>query len=221
MESTKINEKYTLKKAPIGIDGTTLELYNVELDSIVEDLLNEDDIPEGTFPLWIKIWEASVVLAAHLLEHQNRLNDRTILEIGAGMGLSGLFLGARGFDVTITDYDEDALALLRLNANINGLEDHIRVDKLDFFQPRTAERYDIICGSELIYKEEFFRPLLFLFDDLLTPQGTVYLSHDVRRGPLKHFIQLAKERFDVETLVKTLKGSDRYHKIVIHQLKRQ
>ena len=59
--------------------------------------------------------------------------EAAILEIGAGMGVVGLFMGACGYRVTITDFDEEVLELLRLNAAHNGL-DTVSVRKLDWLE---------------------------------------------------------------------------------------
>jgi len=79
-----------------------------------------------------------------LTDHLVQINidkQKNILEIGAGMGITGLFLGAFGYNVTITDYEEDALELLRMNAEHNNLP-NVRVERLDWNNPNLTGKYD-------------------------------------------------------------------------------
>ncbi|MCK4467424.1 MAG: methyltransferase, partial [Desulfobacterales bacterium] len=121
MHTISVRNKYELELMPIAIGEKRLKLYGVKInDSFVDNLLQHEEKGANSFPFWVKIWEASIVLADHLIQI-NIQKDQKILEVGAGMGIAGLFLSAFGYDVTITDYDEDALELLRINAKQNNL----------------------------------------------------------------------------------------------------
>ncbi len=203
---------------PIAIGGKKLELYGIRnWDVFVNNLAEKGEEYINEFPFWVKIWEASIVLADHLirigLEKENE-----ILEIGAGMGVTGLFLGAFGHKVTITDYEEDALELLRMNVERNGLN-NVSVRKLDWNNPDLTGRYDIICGSELVYNETSIGPIINLFRKYLQPEGTVFLSHDFRRMCMIKFIGMVPGRFEIENIAKTLRCEDEVHKVIIHTLR--
>jgi len=216
MAPTDIREKYELEKMPIRIGGMEIGLFSIKLESFTDHLLQAEDIPIEAFPLWIKVWESAIILADHLMKHRPE-KEKRILEIGAGMGITGLFLGVCGFDVTVTDYDPEALQLLQLNVDHNGL-DHVTVEKLDWYQPELDGRYDIICGSELIYKEAFFKPLVRLFCESLHPDGVIYLAHDIRRWSLMKFIGMAADFFCIENTVRVLKGNQQTSEVVLHKL---
>jgi 2-polyprenyl-3-methyl-5-hydroxy-6-metoxy-1,4-benzoquinol methylase len=143
--------------------------------------------------------------------------EKEILEIGAGMGVTALFLSAFGHKVTVTDYEEDALELLRMNVEHNGLN-NVSVKKLDWYKPDLTQRYDIICGSELIYKERSIEPIINLFQRCLQPEGTVFLAHDLSRMCMVKFIGKVPGRFEIENIAKTLRQGENHHKILIHKL---
>ena len=213
-----IEEKYELELKPLTIAGRHLDIYVVsQWDQFVERLEEKEDAYIERFPFWVKIWEASIVLADHLMRLSLPL-DKTILEIGAGMGLVGLFLGAHGHHVTITDYQEDVLALLRKNVAHNDLK-NVAVKRLDWFKPEIKGPFDIICGSELIYKESFMGPIMDLFHKYLRPHGKIYLSHDYSRKCLMQFIGLIPGNFHIENVIKTMTGNDEKYRIVVHTLK--
>jgi len=216
MENT-ISDKYELELMPIAIGGKRLELYGIaNWDVFVERLEREGEEYVKSFPFWIKVWEASIVLTDYLVQI-NIDKQKNILEIGAGMGITGLFFGAFGYNVTITDYEEDALELLRMNAEHNNLP-NVRVERLDWNNPNLTGKYDIICGSEIIYNETFIGPIIKLFQRYLSSEGTVFLAHDIRRRCLIQFIGMVPGRFDIENVLKTMKGKEEVHRIVIHTL---
>lgn len=67
-------------------------------------------------------WEAGFYLAEFILTHPEMFRDKVCLELGSGIGLTGLVLGAVGpKQVVFTDYLEDpVLANLRLNVQNSG-----------------------------------------------------------------------------------------------------
>jgi len=218
MEALSIADKYELDVMPISIQGKTLELYGLSnWDSFVAKLEEKGEGYVHAFPFWIKIWEASIILADHMIA-LGLDKEKHVLEIGAGMGVTGLFLGAFGHQVTITDCEEEALQLLRLNIEHNNLN-HVQVKKLEWNNPDLPGHYDIICGSELIYKETFIDPLIRLFRKYLRPGGTVFIAHDIRRMCVMKFIGTVPGRFEIENVGKTLKGKDDIFKILVHTLR--
>jgi len=218
MNSTVSLDQLELEAKPIGIGGRRLEIFSVKnIDPIMAEL---EQKPEGAleaFPFWVKIWEASIVLADHLVGLKLDTRD-SVLEVGAGMGVTGLFLGAFGHPATLTDYNADALALLKKNAAHNQL-DNVQVKKLDWTDPDVSEQFDIICGSELIYKESDVAPLLHVLQRLIKPGGTIYLAHDIRRMSMITFLAEAGKHFDISHKGKSFTGKDQKIQVVVHTLK--
>jgi len=184
-------------------------------DAVETDFGNEAEYIDH-FPLWIKIWEASIVLCEYLTQLNLDLNAH-ILELGAGAGLTGMMLGRMGHPMTITDYDDHALALLQKNVKHNKLK-NVRVNKLDWFQSEVDETYDIIIGSELIYKEELIQPLLDLFLKCLKPEGKIFIAHDRVRRNMLPFLEKAEQYFQVHSTAKKLNTNDKQYRIAIHTL---
>ncbi len=218
MEALPISEKYELETVPIALGGNKLDLYQVKnWGHFIDTLADKGEEYISQFPFWIKVWKASIVLADHLLQMEID-KDKQILEIGAGMGVTGLCLGALGYRVTITDYEDDALELLRMNVEHNGL-DNVSVQKLDWNSPDLTNKYDIICGSELVYNETFIHPIMDLFRNYLAPGGIILMAHDIRRTCMMKFIGMVTGRFEIENVIKTLRGDGEVHKIIVHTLR--
>ncbi len=218
---TKLESKeYELEKIPVGIGGKKIELFSVKRWEAIENnpYATEEEYIQN-FPLWIKVWEASIVLSEHLAG-LNIDKEMNILELGVGMGLTGLVLGAMGYNVTITDFNEDALKLLQKNIDHNGLET-VQKKKLDWYAPDLERKYDIICGSELVCKENAMEPIVDLLHKYLKPEGFVYLAHDIRRNTMIKFVEKVKENFDTKIMIKTLKGKEEPIRISILILKHE
>ncbi len=198
---------FELETIPVAIGGKKLELLSVKRwDAIENNPFSTDEEYIKNFPLWIKVWEASIVLSEHLATINIKPNT-DILELGAGMGLTGLIFGAMGHNVTITDYNDDALEMLQKNADHNKIT-NIRVKKLDWFQPELEGMFDIICGSELIYKEDAIDPVINILKRYLKPEGSAYIAHDLKRLSMKMFVQKAREFFQIESRWRSLDGKE-------------
>lgn len=212
-----LHRQYNTYPTEIAVAGKRLKFFQTkEIESALDGVcIGEDGSVE--FPFWLKIWEASVVLA-NFLSRIPKDDDKKWLEIGAGMGVSGIFAAAFGHRITITDYNQDAIKFARANAALNGLE-NIDFALLDWTQPTVANQYDYIIGSEVIYKDELFDPLMKLFKILLSPQGTIFLAGDVRRrSPLK-FFDMLKTDFEIGRSSHTLRTQDEAYMIGLYRLR--
>ena len=113
---------------------------------------------------------AAIVLAQYLAGQQFAKGTR-LLELGAGLGAPGLAAAAAGCSVTLTDYEEQILDFERISAAASRLED-VRFEILDWKNPPEMEQYDIIVGAEILFREEFFEPLLRFMRKALKPGGS-------------------------------------------------
>jgi len=157
------------------------------------------------FPLWTKIWEASLVLA-HRLAATPPVAGQRWLELGAGLGVVGIVAAVFQHDITITEYDAHALNFIRANAHLNQCPQD-RIEHLDWLQPALARRFDRIVGSELIYNEKDFPALKRLFTSLLKPGGEILLAGEVRQTN-RAFLELMQADFHIEITRNTLRSEE-------------
>jgi len=175
----------------------------------IDRFLDERDIFHE-FPLWAKIWEASLVLAEHLAAMPVD-PKRRLLEIGCGVGVVGIVAAAFGHRVTMTEYNSHALYFARANAHANLSASNgagIEVMHLDWNHPNLAGRFDVIVGSEVIYKETDFQAILSLFETCLSPSGEIILAEGLRKTTMAFFSQ-ASARFDIKARRKTLRSKEK------------
>ncbi|MCF8146579.1 MAG: methyltransferase [Deltaproteobacteria bacterium] len=172
------------------------------------------------FPLWAKIWEASIVLADHLAAMPVD-PERRFLEIGCGVGVVGIVAAAFGHRITITEYNSDALDFARANvhANLSG-EDAaaIEVARLDWTRPQLDGRFDFVVGSEVIYKETDFQAILKLFETCLRPSGEIILAEGVRKTSLEFFRQVS-HRFHITARKRTLRSKGKEVRVILAEMR--
>lgn len=109
-------------------------------------------ISSAQWALFGVVWESSQVLA-HEMENFDIENKR-ILEVGCGLGLSSLLLSSRGADISATDYHPEAGRFLTQNIALNNGED-IPFARLDWGDPESGlGEFDVIIGADLLYEQQ-------------------------------------------------------------------
>ena len=121
----------------------------------LESFVNSQDIFKD-FPLWIKIWEASIILADYLAGLKVEPEKR-FLEIGCGIGLVGIVASAFGHQVTATEYNQDALNFARANALLNRAS-NIEIKDMNWNKPQLQGSFDTIIGSEISIRRVISNP---------------------------------------------------------------
>jgi predicted nicotinamide N-methyase len=157
----------------------------------LDRFVDTQDIFRG-FPLWSKLWEASLVLADYLAGITADPQER-ILEIGCGLGLVGVVASSFGHKVTMTEHNPDALNFARANAEINlsAVRSNLEICELDWNHPRLDGTFDRITGSEILYSEKDYGPLMELFKAYLRPGGEIILAEGVRKTSMGFFREMS------------------------------
>ncbi len=207
----RIRKKYKVGFSPLTIQD--LELQVLQVNDLEHLLQGKDPFANvQEFPFWIKLWEASMVLA-HVIASMPAKGKQTLLELGAGMGAPGLAAAGRGYEVTLTDYEPHILDFERVSAAANGFGD-IEFRMLDWLAPPDLEPFDRIIGAEILFRDEFFQPLLNVFKKYLKDDGEIYLAHDMRRQSVPKFLNLAQEDFNI-AVQKQVLTNDEGEKITV------
>lgn len=196
--------RYDVVFEPVNAAGRTLEILQLaDMSGYVEqiaDAAGKDETIE--LPFWAKIWPASMILS-HMLAAQQDIAGKTVLEIGAGVGVCGLFAAACGYETLITDIHPDALLFAQINVLHNGLADHASVARADFAEDRLGRRFDYVVGAEVLYIEKLHRGLVkFLSAHVKAEPGAeAILARDYFRKSSR-FFKLADKDFRI--MCKTL-----------------
>jgi predicted nicotinamide N-methyase len=112
---------------------------------------------------------------------------RKVLELGCGLGLPSLAAALRGADVLATDWADDAIELLRRNAERNAAT--LRVAHVRWSEPESLLRaapWDLVLGADLLYEERNAEQLAALLprlggETLLAEPGRPYAKEFLAR----------------------------------------
>jgi protein N-lysine methyltransferase METTL21A len=212
----QIRKKYQVAFEPLRVRDKELQLLQI---TDLEPLLGGKDPFQNVsdFPFWVKLWESSMVLA-DLMAVTPPKPKQTLLELGAGLGAPGLVAAASGYQVTLSDFDPLILDFQRVSAAASGLTG-VGFQLVDWQQPPDLPPFDTIIGAEILFREEFFGPLLKVFRKLLAPGGEIYLAHDVRRKSLIPFLHLAEKEYEIVARTRKLSSAEETLTIMINRLR--
>jgi predicted nicotinamide N-methyase len=155
-----------------------------------EELIDEAAFDEDEFlPYWAELWPSGLALARHVAALDPA--GLRVLELGCGLGLPSLAAALRGADVLATDWAEDAIELVRRNAERNGV--FVRAARVRWSDPEPLLRaapWDLVLGADLLYEARNAEQLA----DLIPKLGGETLLAEPGRPYAKEFL----ERFEAE-----------------------
>jgi predicted nicotinamide N-methyase len=187
--------------------------YTVLRPRDAEALISAEDFErDERLPYWADVWPSSLVLAERVLGERGA--GRTLLELGCGVGVVAVAAGRAGFDVTVSDYYEDALAFARVNLARDGHD--ARAALLDWRAlPDDLPRYDVVLASDVLYERPYAALVAEVIARALAPGGVALIA-DPGRVAAPEFVAAARERglrvaepdvvpFDVGTAVQQIR----------------
>jgi predicted nicotinamide N-methyase len=214
-----IRREHDTELVPITIRGRTLRFFQVkDLGEVFYRRLVAGETELSGLPFWGKIWEASIFLASYLMA-QPVVGERRILEIGAGMGVSGLFAATCGHQSTLSDHTEEVLRFTRANALLNDL-DQVPVLRIDWRDEPPEKPYDWIVGAEVVYHQPSYDALIRFFDQALKPRGTIFLAKRTDL-PATAFFALLTERFQFKRLDRVMRSGDEEYSFSLYAVRRK
>ena len=117
-------------------------------------------------PYWSYLWPAAAPFAK-ALQSAPWPRGAEILDLGAGIGLTGVASLVRGDRVVFSDYDPQSLLLCRHNTVRNGYDDPETL-LLDWRMP-LDRKFRVITGCEVTYEKRNHEPLIALLHQMLAP----------------------------------------------------
>lgn len=150
--------------------------------------------PLGTEPpYWALVWIGARAMAARLRSRPGLAGAR-VLDLGCGLGLTGVVAGIGGAHVTFVDYVDEAVAFARVNAEHHSLSDY-SARRLDFTADRLAERFDLILAADIVYDPDHYSALVEFLCTHLAADGTILLTESLRADAKRVIEMLARAGF--------------------------
>jgi predicted nicotinamide N-methyase len=140
-----------------------------------EALISEDDFArDERLPYWADVWPSSLVLAERLAAERPPAGA-TLLELGCGLGVVALAAASAGFDVTVSDYYEDALDFARVNLARAGQP--VRARLLDWRAlPDDLPRHALVVASDVLYEKPYAQLVADVLARTVAPAGRAIVA---------------------------------------------
>ncbi|XP_056870422.1 protein-lysine N-methyltransferase EEF2KMT [Takifugu flavidus] len=172
-----LDELYDALAEVVGTEDTTqcYKSYLLPSGDAVSLLENVALISVGTTGL--VTWEAALYLAEWALDHQEIFTNRTVLELGSGLGLTGITVCryCRPSRYIFSDCHPGVLQRLRTNIKLNGLMEEtpslVSVEELDWMAVTEEQikqiEADVIIAADVVYDPDVVPSLMKLLSNLL------------------------------------------------------
>lgn len=188
-------------------DGFTTRQFRVILPTSIDALLDHPATYEAFardeyMPYWAELWPSALMLGRAIAQQSWPANMQ-VLEVGCGLGLSGLVALALGMNVVFSDYDMAALDFAARNARRNGFK-QFRTLPLDWRCPPKGLQVPLLLAADVIYEARNISPLIRLMSAVLAPGGECWLSDPDRPHRQKFQAALTAQGFEFNAMPMTL-----------------
>lgn len=186
-------------------------LIEITIDAELQLMVPDPDLIQSTyqqlkqvdastpFPFWARIWASSLALKQYLQDHLDMVEQQTVLEIGAGIGVPSFAIRSFAHTITITDYDANAVALMQYN--IEQLHcTNMKALKADWTNFPLDLQADIVLLSDVNYAPDQYEPLLALIQRFINAGATIIIATPERMSSAP-FLTMVQSFVQYQTII--------------------
>ena len=210
--------EYDLQEVPYRFGDADFRFLSVRDSYALLDRIDpEEFVKDEQMPYWAEIWPAAVTLS-HVIMEELEIEGRSVIELGAGVGMASVAAAKRGARVVSTDYSTEALRFVVYNALVNAVS--LDTGRLDWRMVRGEERFDLVIAADVLYERVNLLPIVTAIESLLAEGGAAYIA-DPRRRLAEQFLELVRENgFEVTKSEMHDATGDRSVAVTIYKLER-
>ena len=165
--------QYPVQLTQIGAEKAIYIPAYEAVKTIYADLLALD--PATPFPYWAKVWPSAIALHNVLQKHPSLIRDKTLLELGAGIGLPALMIADITKSIIISDYNSEAVELLQKNIAHLQLQ-NAQAIQLDWNNVPENMKAEVMILSDVNYDPTQFETLTKLIEKFIHKGCAIILS---------------------------------------------
>jgi predicted nicotinamide N-methyase len=183
-----LRRRFRVAESAIAVGDREVDLLH---PASADDLISEEDyIRDERLPYWAEPWPSGLVLARAIAARQGR--GRRLLELGCGAGLVAVAASMAGFEVTATDYYDDALGFAWLNV-WRTTQRPIDTRMVDWRAlPDDLRAFDVVIASDVLYEKPYAALVAAAIAGTLAPRGVAVVADPGRVAApafLEHVIE--------------------------------
>ncbi|KAJ3683880.1 hypothetical protein LUZ60_014107 [Juncus effusus] len=128
------------------------------------------------------VWPGAVLMNNYLSNHAQILNDKDVIELGSGIGITGILCSRFCREVVLTDHNDEVLEIIQKNIELesstrNTSDSGLATEKLEWGnEEHTAQilqkhphGFGLILGADIYILFTFFFLLTFIFQHASVP----------------------------------------------------
>jgi predicted nicotinamide N-methyase len=165
--------QYPVQLTQISVDKAIYIPAYEAVKATYADLLDLD--PATPFPYWAKVWPSAIALLDVLKAHPHLIQNKHVLEIGAGIGLPSLMMAGITKSIQISDYDLEAVELLQKNIAHLQLQ-NAQALQLDWNNLPENIYPEVLILSDVNYDPTQFETLKKIIEKFIHQGCTIILS---------------------------------------------
>lgn len=150
----------------------------------VRDLYKQNTID---FPYWSQIWPAALGLCQFLEQNTGYIENKTVLELAAGLGLPSFLAAEYSRSVHCSDYFPEAVALQQRSIEHNQFG-NMSCSVLDWNNIPATIKADVLLLSDVNYDPWIFDKVYETIDRFLN-EGSLIILSTPQRLMAKSFIE--------------------------------
>ena len=206
------DESGRLEAPPLQLLALADAESSIDAGALLREAVIEDP------PYWALVWTGARAIAARLAAFP--LDERTrVLDLGCGLGLSGLAAAARGAKVVFGDYLEEPLEFVRASLGGLGLEG-CEVKRVDFTRAEDHGRFHLVLAADIVYDPAHYGPLAEFLDRHLAEEGCILLTESLRADARVFLEGLEKRGFEDNRRALWVMEDGRRERTWLHELRR-
>jgi predicted nicotinamide N-methyase len=198
--------------------NTELTLYVPDpalIQSSYQKLVAENT--ETIFPYWAKVWASAHAMTRFLQEEPTWIQNKIVLEIGAGIGIPSFCIASLTKKIIISDYAPDAVALLQKNINHLALN-NAQAACIDWNNVSDDIIADTILLSDTNYEPSAHNHLILLIDKFINNGSSIILATPNRLASNPFIERISK--YITSTKKYSIPENDTNKEIVVMVLKK-
>lgn len=156
--------------------------------------------PQTPFPFWAQIWPAAKAMTTYLEKNPHWIQNKHVLEIGAGIGLPSFSIATKAATVQISDYDAEAVLYLEKNIAYAAYS-NVKAMCLNWNDIPATINAEVLLLSDVNYAPETFATLLKMIQRFLK-NGTQIILSTPQRITISPFAEVLLPYIKESTVLK-------------------
>lgn len=133
------------------------------------------EIGQESFPFWAKLWPSSLALCEFLATNPHIVQNKTVLELAAGLGLPSILISSFASSVICSDISTEAIDIVEGSVALNQLT-NVSTKVLNWFDRDSIPSADVILLSDVNYHATALDALYELICQHIERGATILLT---------------------------------------------